>query len=179
LFISLTSKIKGGKIMNRIVDSIIEEMELCYPSTWPKMSAAKRAQSIGKQFSGKINHMILSQKTIDEARAKAEIERAAIIEKRRARAAAAAKTRSQNYHKKWHGIITKAEMYYGDMMGEYAVSLWGEDGIEKMISGAEQLTADQEEECMSEALYATYCVHRIDDPKFYDRAIAYWKKYHR
>jgi hypothetical protein len=154
--------------MNRIVKMIIDEMESCYPTKWNEMTTTQRAQSLSKQFHRALETEILEQSRIDAAEAavaRVKVQKAA--------------RRSKAYHDKWSDIVLKAYSYYGDMMYEYATQLWGEEGPEKMCGGAETLTDDQEEECMREALYAAHAVRHIDNPKFYDRAIAYWKKYHK
>ena len=162
--------------MNDIVNSLIEEMELCYPRTWARSSASRRAQVIGKLFLAEIHRMHLQkEKRLVEARAREKEAKAKKAEK-----AAKSAERSRRYHQRMQDILMKAHAYYGDMCYEYSIQLWGEEGPEAMTSGAKSLSPDQEEECMREALYAAHAekANSLDQPwKFYDRVIAYWKKH--
>ena len=142
-------------------------METCYPSAWAKNSSAQKAKVIGKLFDAKD---VIWQFEIRRAKER-EIEADKQFKREQKIAA------EKKLHEKWAPIINEAEAYYGDMCYEYAIQLWGDDGPEMMCSGAKCLSNSQEEECISEALYAAHAVNHIDDPKFYDRAIAYWKKY--
>ena len=155
--------------MHYKIKQIIEEMETCYPSAWAKNSSVQKAKVIGKLFNAQ---EVIWQFELRKAKER-EIEADKQFKKERKAAA------ERNLHKKWHQIIMEAEAYYGDMCYEYAIQLWGDNGPEMMCSGAKCLSNSQEEECMSEALYDAYAVTRIDNPKFYDQVIAYWKKYHR
>jgi hypothetical protein len=152
--------------MNRIVDQIIEEMELCNPKFWASLNPTKKAKSVAVQFSRNFEYEILSERIIRAAEKKAKIE----SEKRKLK-------KSRDYHQKWNDIIMKAHNFYGDMLYEYSVSINGENGGEMLSSGAWFPSSDIEEECMRDALYAARPVCYLDDPKFYDDAIRYWKKY--
>ena len=155
--------------MHYKIKQIIEEMETCYPSAWAKNSSVQKAKVIGKLFNAQ---EVIWQFKLRKAKEREEAAAKQLKEEKK-------KVAERNFHKKWHNIIMKAEAYYGDMCYEYAIQLWGDDGPEMMCSGAKELSASQEEECMSEALYAAHAINHIDNPKFYNQAIAYWKKYHR
>lgn len=71
-------------------------------------------------------------------------------------------------------MIHKCECVMGDYLGEYAVSVCGEEGIEKLTSGAWSPTKAIILDCMHEAIS---CYFPNIDFKDRSAVIKKWKKY--
>lgn len=148
--------------MNAIVEKIIEEMQLCYPRVWGNMTATARAKSIAKQFTRELPRAILSKKKIAQATAQATA------------AATKVKTeRSRKYHQTMFDHVMKAHAYYGDILSETAVQMFGDKGHEMLSSGAWEPSDEDQESCFREALYM---YRPRADSRWYDKITAYWKK---
>lgn len=77
--------------------------------------------------------------------------------------------------RKLYNMIMKCEIYMGDILGEYAIQECGEDGCEKLSSGAWVPTKAIIDDCMREAVYATYANTLSDSTR--EELIRMWKKH--
>jgi len=170
--------------MNPVLIELEQEMAACYPKLWSKtspdrLSLTKRAQVLGKLFKDAWKNFMY----VKRAKQRAAIEEIKEELKKEEKKADYKKKIAEQQYRYWNNIVMTASGTFADASLEYCQQDHPEATEEEIseihCGGAWNMSKDQEDDCMREALYAHFAdeADKMQRPElWYDKAIKFWRR---